>query len=119
MAVEKTKECYIKAEIRKFKKIFKEVEAKKQKVAEGLIEEAAFMRVTLKELKDDINDKGVVDEMQQGDYTILREHPAVKVYNTMIQRYLATTKQMTDLLPKEIAKKVEDDFEDFVGNRDG
>jgi len=118
MAKEKTKEEKIKAELRKYKRIFKEVEEKKKKVGEGLFEEAAFMKVTLVELKEQINDEGVIDEMQQGDYTILREHPAVKVYNTMIQRFLATSKQLLDLLPKEAAKVVEDDLDDFIKDRD-
>lgn len=112
------KEKKVKAELRKYKRIFKEVDEKKKKVAEGLFEEAAFMKVTLRELKERIDAEGVIDEMQQGDYSILREHPAVKVYNTMIQRFLATSKQMTDLLPKDVAKKVEDGFDDFIKDRD-
>ena len=56
--------------------------------------------------------------MPQGDYSILREHPALKSYNTMVQRYAAVLKQLTDLLPKEEQKAVEDDgFEKFVNSR--
>ncbi|MBN2796222.1 MAG: hypothetical protein JXR88_12500 [Clostridia bacterium] len=115
---EKTKEELVKAEIRKYKRIFKDVDEKKKKVAEGLFEEAAFMKITLKELKERIDDEGVIDEMQQGEYSILREHPAVKVYNTMIQRFLATSKQIVDLLPKDAVKKLEDGFDDFIKDRD-
>lgn len=114
----KTKEDRIKVEIRKYKRIFKEVDDKRKKVAEGLYEEAAFMKVTLQDLKVLIDKDGVIDEMQQGDYKILREHPAVKVYNTMVQRFLATSKQMTDILPKKNKKKVEDGFDDFIKDRD-
>lgn len=83
----------------------------------GLIEEAAFMRATLKELKESIDTNGPIDEMPQGEYSILREHPALKSYNTMIQRYSHIIKQLTDLLPKEEQKVVDDGFDSFVMNK--
>jgi len=56
--------------------------------------------------------------MPQGSYSILREHPAVKTYNTMIQRYTTVIKQLADLLPKELPKEDDDGFESFVSERD-
>jgi len=72
------------------------------------------MRATLSDLKDTVNMEGAIDEMCQGDYSILREHPAAKLYNTMIQRYSSVIKQLTDLFPKEVPKDLEDDFDIFV-----
>lgn len=72
----------INKEKRRLKRIFKDIEGNKQKVVEGLLDDAAFMRVTLIDIKKDISVSGVIDELQQGDYTIIREHPNVKVYNT-------------------------------------
>lgn len=115
---ELTKDEKIKKEIRRLKRIYKGLEGKKKQVAEGLINEAAFMKATLEELKILIDEKGPIDEMPQGDYSILREHPAVKTYNTMIQRYGTIMKQLTDLLPKEIQQEPDDGFEAFVMSRD-
>jgi hypothetical protein len=112
------KDAAIKKEINRLKRIYKNLEGKKKQVAEGLIQEAAFMRATLGELKDLIDKTGPVDKMQQGNYSILREHPAVKTYNTMIQRYSTIMKQLTDLLPKESPKVEDDGFEEFVIGRD-
>ena len=57
--------------------------------------------------------------MPQGEYSILREHPALKSYNTMVQRYTNIINQLTSLHPKEeIKKEVDDGFDSFVLKRD-
>ena len=113
-----TKDAIIKKEITRLTKLYKNIEGNKKEVANGVIQEAAFMRATLGELKVMIDASGPIDEMPQGEYSILREHPAVKIYNTMIQRYTSAIKQLTDLLPKEAPKVEDDGFDDFVVNRD-
>jgi hypothetical protein len=112
------KDKLIKKEITRLNRILKDIDKNKKASAEGLIQEAAFMRATLQELKEQINRNGVVDEMPQGDYTILRESPAVKTYNTMIQRYTTVCKELFNLLPKEPPKIEDDGFEAFVMERD-
>jgi len=115
---ELTKDEKIKKEIRRLKQIYKEIDEKRKKTVEGLINEAAFMRATLEELKQMVDEDGPVDIMPQGEYSIKREHPALKTYNTMIQRYSSVIKQLTDLLPKEELKEQDDGFESFVMDRD-
>ncbi|MCM3444371.1 hypothetical protein [Metabacillus halosaccharovorans] len=111
------KEKDIKKEASRLKRIFKDIDKNKKSTIEGLIQEAAFMRVTLKQLKDDINKNGVIDEMPQGEYSIMRESPAVKTYNTMIQRYTTVSKELFTLLPKDAPKVEDDGFETFVNNK--
>lgn len=111
------KDKVIEKEITRLNKTLKEVDENKKASAEGLIQEAAFMRATLQELKIMIDESGPIDEMQQGDYSILREHPAMKTYNTMIQRYTTVCKELFNLLPKEVAKVEDDGFDDFVMNK--
>lgn len=111
---ETSTDTLIKREVNRLTKLFVEVEQKRRLASKGLIEEAAFMRVTLGELKNQINAEGPIDEMQQGEYSILREHPALRSYNTTLQRYSGVIKQLTDLLPKEQQKPMEDEFDDFL-----
>lgn len=113
----KTKEKMIKNEIVRLTRVFKEIEKNKRLTTKGLIEEAAYMKATLKELKASIDESGPIDEMQQGEYSILREHPALKAYNTMVQRYTTVIKELTNLLPKEQIKELSDGFDEFVGDR--
>lgn len=76
----------------------------------NLVQELAFMKVTLEDLKEEVNINGVVTEMPQGEYSIMRENPALKSYNTMIQRYNATIKQLDDFINK-FSPKVEDEVD--------
>lgn len=111
------KEKNIKKEIARLNKILRDIDKNKRASAEGLIQEAAFMRATLQELKEQINKNGVIDEMPQGEYSILRESPAVKTYNTMIQRYTTVCKELFNLLPKDIPIMEDDGFEEFVNSK--
>ena len=95
---ELTKDDKIKKEVNRLNKILKEVDEKKKKTVEGLIKEAAFMRITLEELRDCINENGVIDEMCQGEYTI--------------------NDKLLALLPKEVVKEADDGFENFVFGRE-
>ena len=112
------KDTLVNREINRLTKLFQDIDRNKRLTAKGLIEEAAYMRVTLVELKEEIDKHGPIDEMPQGDYSILREHPALKAYNTMVQRYTNIIDKLTNLHPKE-AKVVEEDdgFADFINSR--
>lgn len=112
------KDTLVKNEIARLTNIFKDIDKNKRLSAKGLIEEAAYMKATLKELKKSIDEDGPIDEMPQGDYSILREHPALKAYNTMVQRYTTVIDKLSGMLPKEVAKETSDGFDVFAGGRD-
>ena len=115
---QKAKQRRIENEKKRLNSIFKEVDSRKKRSLQGLIDEAAFMKATLYELKELIDEFGVLDEMPQGDYSILREHPAFKSYNSMVQRYTTVTEKLFNLFPKEEIKLEQDDgFSAFVGGR--
>ena len=112
------KDRLVNNEINRLTKLFKDIDRNRRLTAKGLIEEAAYMRITLQELKVEIDKSGPIDEMPQGDYSILREHPALKAYNTMVQRYTNIIDKLTNLHPKEVKVVEEDDgFADFINSR--
>ena len=114
-----SKDTLVNREINRLTKLSKDIDANKRLTAKGLIEEASFMKATLQELKEMIDKQGPIDEMPQGEYSILREHPALKSYNTMVQRYTNVINQLTNLHPKEeIKQEVDDGFDDFLKKRD-
>ena len=91
----------IAAEERRLSKIFKDIEEKRKATARGLIQRAAFMRVSLEDLEEDLNKNGFTEWFSQGDQEpYQRERPATKIYNTMNVSYQKIVKQLTDLLPK-------------------
>ena len=90
----------IKGEISKFRKFIKDLDTEEKRMAMNMVNELAFMKITLEDLKKEVNANGVVTEMPQGEYSITRENPALKSYNTMIQRYNSTLKQLDDYINK-------------------
>lgn len=112
------KDDLVKREIERLTKLFKDIESNKRLTAKGLIEEASFMKATLAELKESIDENGPIDEMSQGEYTILREHPALKSYNTMVKNYTSIIDKLLGLLPKDVKVVDNDDgFDDFINSR--
>ncbi|GLC32911.1 hypothetical protein [Clostridium omnivorum] len=114
------KQQEIKKEITKLNRLFKDMDSKIKKSVTSLIENAAFMAVTLRELQDYLNKNGLTCEYQNGENQFgVKKSPEVEIYNTMIKNFVSTMKSLTDLLPKEIAAKIKDDgFDQFVGGRD-
>lgn len=112
------KEQQIKKEIRKLRRLFKILPSDKKKAAEGLIQEAAFMKVTLEEARYIIDSEGIIELFEQGTQRFKREHPATKVYNTMIQRYSTVSKQLFDMVPDpDAGKAAKDELMAFVKSR--
>lgn len=87
-------------DLRKLKAQLKEVPAERQPIANNLFNELVFMQQTLDALKAQVSEEGGVSMFKQGKQEFLREHPALKAYNTTIQRYSLINKQLIDLLPK-------------------
>lgn len=109
----KAKDKMIRAEKRRLKSLLEELDENKKKAAEGLIDECAFMRATLKQYREYITLEGLIDVMPQGAYSVKREHPAVRSYSTIIQKYAAVCKQLFDMLPTKPILPEGDDFDAF------
>ncbi|KZL94358.1 hypothetical protein [Clostridium magnum] len=116
---ELSKETRISVEIKKLNKMFTKVDAKTKKAVHSLIENAAFMSVTLEDLQETINgENGLVSKYQNGENQWgTKKSPEVEIYNTMIKNHMAVMKQLTDLLPKQNNKSEDDGFDEFVNNK--
>lgn len=111
------KEKKIKQEVNRLKKIYKEIEKDKVKTFDGLINNAAFLKVTLDELKENINKNGLTEWFEQGKQRFLTERPQVKIYTTMIQRYTQVMKQLIDVMPEEKKEEEENELSAFMAKR--
>lgn len=100
---EKTKEERIRAEKNRLVRIYKEISKENKSIIDGLINRAAFMRVTLEDMEKDLDDKGFVEEFSQSEKLepYDRERPVARLYNTMNKNYQSIIKQLSDLLPAE------------------
>lgn len=109
------KEQRIKKEQNRLKKLFADVPENKKRTVEGLIIRAAFMRISLEDFEEDLNENGFTESFRQGvnQAPYERKRPAAELYNTMNTSYQKIIKQLTDLLPDD--KKESDELLDFLG----
>lgn len=108
------KEKNIKQEINRVKKLYKDFPRDKVKAIEGLINEAAFMKITLQETREDLIKFGMTEMFEQGSQSFKRERPEVKIYTTLIQRYSNVMKQLIDLLPEREKNEEKDELTEFL-----
>ncbi len=112
--IEKNKR--IKKETNRLKKLFTNLEENKKKIAEKLIENAAFMSITLEDLKKDIVKYGVKETYVNGkDQYGFKESIESKTYNTMIKNYMNIIKQLNDMAPEDKRINEDDEFKQFNG----
>jgi hypothetical protein len=118
---ETTKDERIKKEVRRLNRIYKDIDKDNKAIIDGLIQRAAYMRVTLEDWEKDIMENGYYEMFTQSEKTdpYERERPVARLYNTMNKNYQSLIKQLSDLVPKEAPSKgVEDDgFADFIAQR--
>jgi len=114
------KEKRIKREISRLKSLLKKMEIDKKQVdcMRTLIENAAFMAITLDDLKNEINEEGTTSEYKNGvNQYGTKKSPAVETYNTMIKNYMIISKQIIDTFPEVKPKEAGDGFDEFVNDR--
>ena len=95
----------IKKELRKIKALYKRAPKNQQKLCEKLMENAAFMAVTLDDLQQKIKTEGAVVKATNGNgFQTTAEHPALKAYNVTVGRYAAAVDTLNKMLPEEVAE---------------
>lgn len=105
------KEKKIKAELTKLEKLFEDLPDNQLKLAAGLLQNAAFMAVTLRELQQEVIEKGAVIECQSGNgFDTIKDNPAQKAYTTMVARYTNIIAKLSAMLPPEAEDDPLDDF---------
>lgn len=100
----KTKEERIKAEFKQLKTLCDGLSDSKMAVALPLIEQAAFMRITLTDLQAEINEAGCVEEYQNGrNQSGCKVTAALQAYNSTVKNYAAVCERLDRILPASSA----------------
>ncbi len=97
-----------------YDQILKKIPEDKRYIGEKLITELTFMERTLYRLREQIIETGEVEHFQQGKQDFLRESPALKAYNTTVQRYSVMYRQLTDLMGKSSEAEKSNAVYDFL-----
>ena len=91
---------------------FENLPENKQSIVIPLIQNAAFMRVTLDDLQEIISEQGPVEAYQNGENQYgMKQSAALQSYNALIKNYGATVKTLFGLLPAPEKKKPVPSFE--------
>lgn len=113
------KEELIKKEVSKLTRTFKSLSTGTKSSITNLINEAAFMSVSLSELRAIINKKGYIEEYQNGENQKgIKKAAEVDIYNSLIKHYMAIMKQLLDLLPKTEVVVAENIISKFSSGRE-
>ena len=89
-------------EVKRLTKIYKGLPQKQFALAQGLIAEAARLRVRCNQLWTDLQEKGEVELFSQGDQDPYeRERPASRIYTAANKSYQSIIKQLNDMIPKD------------------
>ena len=116
---ETKRKAKIKKESKKLNEIFKNLDETTRNTVENLVEEAAFMAVTLEETRQIITRDGVIENYQNGENQKgIKKSSAVEVYDKMVNTYARIIKQLTELLPKRVFISGEDGDEPVVVDDD-
>ena len=92
-----TKEERIKRELSRLARIYKVLPKNKLAIVTPLLENAAFMRITLEDLRASINENGCSDENQYGK----KAAADLQAYNSLIKNYNMVSDRLEKLLPPE------------------
>lgn len=99
---------------KQLEKLFVKLPQNKKELLDDMLNQVAFMQVTLKELQENITKNGVMMEMPTGNNcTALKDNPCVKNYTSLIARYNATIQLLASYLPESFEKsKLEELIDD-------
>lgn len=107
----------IKQERAKLDGIYKDLPQDIKKTADKLIDNAAFMAITLEDLAAIVTAKGCTETYQNGaNQCGVKKSAEIDVYNTMIKNYKSVIDTLLGLRPK-VEVTQDDGFESFVFNR--
>ena len=91
-----------KAEKKRLLAIYKTLPPKQFALAQGLIIEAARLRVRCDQLWDDLRQHGETEQFAQGDQEPYeRERPSSRIYTAANKSYQAIIKQLNEMIPKD------------------
>lgn len=97
-----TKENRISAELNRISVYFEDVDANQRAIVTPLLQNAAFMKVTLEDLQESINMGGATDEYQNGaNQHGIKQSAQLQAYNSLIKNYANVIKTLSGLLPRE------------------
>jgi len=97
-----TKDKRIKAEFDRLNKIYQDLPGNELELIQPLLRNAAFMKITLDDLSESINQNGATEDYKNGENQFGRKASAdLQSYNATFKNYVALMIKLRDRLPAE------------------
>lgn len=113
--LEKKRKRLVKNEVRRLNDCFREIPSEKRRLVKATIEDAAFLTVTMQELREKIAREGTEIEYKNGENQYgTKQSPAVATYNQMSQKLAAAMKILLECQPKTEQQEKDDKMDDFI-----
>jgi len=97
------KEQRIAAEFERIGKLFSKADSSQWENALPLLENAAFMKVTLEDLQQEIIRDGATEQYRNGETQYgVKQSAALQSYNTTIKNYAAVIRTISQMLPPAV-----------------
>ena len=116
------KEERIQAELDRISETFQDVPEKERSVIDPLLQNYAFMKVTLEDLQEEINRDGIAETYQNGEnQSGQKENSKLKSYNRLVKNFESVAKTLMKQLPVEDKSgySFEDPMEMLLSSREG
>ena len=102
---ELTKDQRIRREYTRMKRMFSQLPENEKKFCDPLLQNAAFMCITLQDLQEAINEKGTSDTYKNGrNQSGTKASADLQAYNSLAKVYNALMDKLSAKLPKEVRK---------------
>ena len=114
-----TKDERIKNELDRINTVFNVVPEEERTVIDPLLQNYAFMKVTLEDLQEEILREGIAETYQNGrNQSGQKENSKLKSYNRLIKNFESVTKTVMKYLPgdSEVKNKSLDSFDRWLSN---
>lgn len=104
----------IESEKKRLQKLFKNIPENKKALCEGLIDNAAFLRVQLSELQKDLLKNGTrIESISGNGFKSMKDNPSGKLLTGCTAQYNNTIKMLLGLLPDKDDPR-NDEFLQFI-----
>ena len=106
-----SKEKRIKTELERICVFFEEIAENQRAIVAPLLQNAAFMKVTLEDLQETINTEGATDRYMNGSNQYgVKQSATMQSYNALIKNFTTVIKTLSVLLPPEKKAAVNPQF---------
>ncbi len=98
-------------EVERLRSLFSSVDETKTQLVDSLIEQAAFMKVELGILQEQIKKHGAVQISSKGNQ---RQTEAAKYYTKLVNSYGTVIKTLNSIMGKNVIDDDDDEFDKFM-----